>query len=317
MSLTRRAFLSAAGAGALLGLLPARAAAQVNWLQNVVDEQVGSRNIGIDVARFVRDGAQVREVYRVGTNQNALRPSASCLKAWVLLYYYTFTPPDAWDDAPGTDPYNVIVNSHNVATGRLIRDVGRYQAFGNDIEKFNDFLIYGMRMEHGISAWNWDSNPVEGIIDGRFAAGGTRVVQAKGTTHEIGNVTTAADTLNGYRELYRRSFALDADPYGGDVVLRRQAALRAMRLLSLPSDAAYEAPLERVLGRGVYIGKDGVLPSDSTTVGRVINDAGMIPMENGVVGLSFFSVAESEFSAVEILRAITRAVYAVEPTLTL
>lgn len=318
MRLSRRDFLRGAGAGALTWWARPAWITAVDALQREIVNQVEGRNIGVDVARLVRDGDEVRELFRVGVNQDALRPTASCFKAWALMYYYAFTPPEVWNDDPDTDPYNVVVNSHNVATGRLIRDVGTYQTFGNHIEKFNDFILYGMRMQHGIASWNWDGNPLVGMVDPRFAAGGERVVRSRGETHEIGNVTTAADTLNGYRELFRRTVATGADAYGGDPTRRRLGALRTMRLLSLPSELeSYEAPIERVVGRGAYIGKDGVLPAGSTSAGRVVNDAGFIPMERGLYALAFFSVAESEFSAIEILRRIVAAMYAAEQSLVL
>ncbi|MEM6284727.1 MAG: hypothetical protein AAF787_21235 [Chloroflexota bacterium] len=318
MTISRRGFLGGMGAGSLVWFTRHAWVQNVDALGQLINREVGARNIGIEVARFIPEGDSVRELFRFGINQNELRPTASCFKAWVVLYYFTFTPEPQWADADGTDTYNVAVNSHNVATGRLIRDTGQYQDFGNDLEKFNDFLIYSMSMEHGIASWNWEGNPLVGFVDGRFAAGPNRLVRAQGTTHEIGNVTTAADTLNGYRELYRRSFAQDADPYGGDPDRRKRTALRTMDLLAKPSDnAEYDSPVERAAGRDVYIGKDGVLPVESTTAGRVINDAGLIPMETGAYGISFFSVAESEFSAIEILRTIVDGIYEVEQSLAL
>ncbi|MEO0562527.1 MAG: hypothetical protein AAF125_10455, partial [Chloroflexota bacterium] len=195
--------------------------------------------------------------------------------------------------------------------GQLIREVGGLQNFGNDLEKYNDFLLYGMKLEHGISSWNWPGNPLVGVIDDRFSAGDERVVQAGGETHAIGNVTTAADTLNGWREMLRRTLATE-DAYTNSPY-RRQAALHALRVLSIPGIDAYSSPIERVIGRGSYIGKDGILPADAVTTGRVVNDAGLIPMGDGMMVVSFFSVRESEFSAIEILREIVAAMHRAEP----
>ena len=315
--ISRRDWFKGLGAGAFLWWSPSAYASAVDELQAVITEQVGRRNMAVDVARFVPGADDVREIYRVGVNQEMLRPSASCFKAWVLMYYYTFVDRYAWQDGPGTDAYNIVVNSHNTAVGRVLREVGEYQSYGNDIEKFNDFLLYSLKLEHGINAWGWDGNPVEGIFDDRFQPGGERRVRSNGELHSVGNVTTAADTLNGYRELYRRTFAADADVFSGNMVARRLGALRALRLLSLPSEADYDSPMERVLGRGVYAGKDGVLPAGDTTAGRVVNDAGVIPLSRGMLGVSFFAVDESEYSVVEIIRAVVRAMYRVERLLVL
>ncbi len=308
-TVTRREFLRGAGAGLLTWFAPRFQV--VDALQREINALVGARNIGVDVARFALDGDTVREVYRVGINQDALRPTASCFKAWLPLYYFNFTPYEDWRDDPDALVYKVAVHSNNVATGQLMQQVGALQNFGNDLEKYNDFMLYGMKLEHGISSWNWPGNPLVGFVDDRFSSGGDRVVRAGGETHNIGNVTTAADTLNGWRELLRRTVATDDTTYT-DNPYRRQAALRALRVLSIPGIESYNSPIERIVGRGVYIGKDGVLPADAISTGRVVNDAGLIPLADGALGISFFSVRESEFSAVEILRAIIQAMYRVE-----
>lgn len=315
--ISRRDWLKSVGAGSLLWWSPSPYVSAVDELQALIEAQVGRRNIGVEVARWVRGGDAVRSIYRVGINQDALRPTASCFKAWVLMYYYTFVAPQDWEDAPGTDAYNIVVNSHNTAVGRVLRDVGEYQSYGNAVEKFNDFMQYSLGLEHGINAWEWDGNPVQGLFDERYQPGEERQVSAGGAQHRIGNLTTAADTLNGYRELYRRTFAADVDIFGGNREARRLGALSALRLLTLPSESDYNSPMERVLGRGVYAGKDGVLRATDTTAGRVINDAGMIPLSNGMLGISVFAVAESEFSVVEIIREIVRGMYRVEQSLVL
>ena len=305
MTLSRRVFLRGIGVGTVLSHVPRLQSPTGDQLQRTIVRAVGERNIAVDVARFVRNGDAVSEVYRVGVNQDVFRPTASCFKAWIPLYYYTFTPQVTWNDEPGSLPYNVVVNSNNVDTGFLLDEVGELQNFGNALEKFNDFLTAGLRLEHGISSWNWPNNPLVGFVDDRFSSGGERMVRSGGELHPVGNVTTAADTLNGYRELFRRTFARE-DSYDPSPQ-RRLGALRTLRLLSLPGDTDYESPMERVVGRGGYIGKDGILPADAISTGRVVNDSGLIPVEDGFIGVAFFSVRESEFSAVEILREIVTA----------
>ena len=307
--LSRREFLRGAGAGTLLWFAPRFQA--VDTLERTINELVGTRNIGVDVARFVLEGNTVREVYRVGINQDALRPTASCFKAWLPLYYFNFTPYEDWVDDSDALVYKVAVHSNNVATGQLMQQVGDLQNFGNTLEKYNDFLLYGMQLEHGISSWNWPGNPLVGLIDDRFSSGGERVVRSGGEDHNVGNVTTAADTLNGWREMLRRTIDTEDNTYT-DNPYRREAALRSLRVLSIPGIESYNSPIERVIGRGVYIGKDGVLPADAITTGRVINDAGLIPLADGALGISFFSVRESEYSAVEILRGIIETMYRTE-----
>lgn len=316
MRLSRRQFLRGSAAGWLATTLPYTPHRQIDAavrLLSQIEDAVGGRNIGVDVARFAQEGETIREVYRVGLNQNALRPSASCFKTWLPLYYYTFTPRLAWDDDPGSLVYNVTVNSSNVDTGRLMLEVGERQSFGNPLEKYNDFLLYGMELEHGISSWNWPGNPLVGLMDDRFSSGGERVVRAGGDVHFIANVTTAADTLNGYRELYRQTIAT-SDDYAPSPD-RRPGALRALRLLSLPGDTDYSSPLERVVGRGAYIGKDGILPESAISTGRVVNDAGLIALDDGMLGIAFFAVRESEYSALIILEAIVKAMLASEAEL--
>jgi hypothetical protein len=309
--ISRRQFLQGAGAGALVWFTPRFQ--PIDQLERDLAQIVGTRNIGVAVGRFAQDGDTLRDVYRAGINADDLRPSASCFKAWLPLYYYNFTPYPDWEDSPSSLVYSATVHSNNVATGRLIRQVGNLQNFGNDLEKYNDFLLYGLKLEHGISSWNWPGNPLVGVIDDRFSSGGDRVVRAGGDTHAVGNVTTADDTLNGWREMLRRAIAT-TDSYT-DSPYRRVAALRALRLLSIPSIPEYNSPIERVLGRSVYIGKDGILPGEAISTGRVVNDAGLIPMENGMMGLSFFSVGESEFAAIEILRDVLTAMYTAEAKL--
>jgi hypothetical protein len=313
MSTSRRDFLRGTGAGAFLWFAPRFQG--VTRLERVMNQAIGSRNIGVAIARFVQEGDDLRDIYRFAVNGDDLRPTASCFKAWLPLYYFNFTPYEEWDDAERTPVYSATVHSNNVATGRLMQQVGALQNFGNDLEKYNDFLLYGMRLEHGISSWNWPGNPLVGVIDDRFSSGGERVVRAGGEVHNIGNVTTANDTLNGWREMLRRTITT-TDVYT-DSPYRRQAALRSLRLLSIPGIPEYNSPMERVLGRGVYIGKDGVLPADSISTGRVVNDAGLIPLDDGMMAVSFFSVGESEFSAIEILRDIVTAMYEAEATLPL
>ncbi|MFZ4813227.1 MAG: hypothetical protein ACOYL5_01730 [Phototrophicaceae bacterium] len=305
---SRRHFLTLMGALALPPLLPG-VPSNAAQLQSTLEDLIGSRNIGVAVGRYLIQDATLIESYRVGINADALRPTASCFKAWIPAYYYTFMPPELWDDGEGAELRSVVQESNNTNTGRILALVGEQQAFGNALEKFNDFLLYGLKLQHGISSWNWPNNPLEGVVDDRFSSGEGRMVAAGGELHAVGNVTTATDTLNGYQALLTRSLPNDAP---NDFARRQEAALRTLDLLALSSTTDYLSPIERILGKDSYTGKDGVLPAEQITTGRVINDAGIIPLREGVAMVSFFSVGESEYSAVEILRGLIAAIFALE-----
>ncbi|MGV2437217.1 MAG UNVERIFIED_CONTAM: HAD hydrolase-like protein [Anaerolineae bacterium] len=88
-------------------------------LQRDLNAIIGEANMGIDVMRLLWNGTQLDEVYRIQHNATQRFPSASCFKAWLTAYYYTFVPPTAWQDQPGTPLYQAIVNSNNTDTGTV------------------------------------------------------------------------------------------------------------------------------------------------------------------------------------------------------
>src|SRR5690606_12123466 len=116
------------------------------------------------------------------------------------LYYFLFTPQDAWEAGEGSALYSTIVFSNNVQTGRVLMDVAdRVEGFGNAIQKFNDFLIYTLGMEHGLHTWQWPNSPTRGIRDPRFPPDDRRSVNVRGVASLVDNVTTAADLIRGWR----------------------------------------------------------------------------------------------------------------------
>lgn len=299
--ITRRDFLARLGAGVATVLAPDSPLPRMrSVLRQAATAAIGSSNMALVLRYFAGN----QERFRIQINEKALFPTASCFKAWLPTYYYTLMPSDTWDDAPGSVPYSVVVYSNNVRTGELMAQVGEQQLFGNALEKYNDFLYTQVGMLHGLNTWNWPGNPLIGLEDTRF---GGRMVYVNAVPHAIGNVTTADDLARGYTYLLGQSLRPDEE------ALEVQAAVRTLQLLSIPDDTGYRSPIERVIGPEIYTGKDGILPTDATTAGRVVNDAGILPVRNGVYVIAFLSVGESEYRAMQALRAILDAVEDVTP----
>lgn len=295
MKPSRRAFLRGVASGMVGWFAPGFPNGSTITLQQDLDAIVGEANIGIDVMRLLWKGEQLHEVYRLQKNPAQLFPSASCFKAWLAPYYYTFVPTDEWQDQDGTPLYNAIVNSNNTETGVVLATVGEFQSFGNAIQKFNDYLQTDLLLQHGIYNWNWAGNPVIGQLDERFAMTEARSVVVRGITHQVANVTSVVDMIRGYQQLLTRAHPADG-------TLRSEIASRSLRLMAIPSDdLEYASPIERVVGRGGYIGKDGALPIGNITAGTVLNDAGILTDERGFTLLAFLCVGESQFTAQNVL----------------
>ena len=291
MKPSRRAFLQQCASAMAGWFAPGFPNGTTVTLQRDLNAIIGEANMGIDVMRLLWNGTQLDEVYRIQHNATQRFPSASCFKAWLTAYYYTFVPPTAWQDQPGTPLYQAIVNSNNTDTGTVLAQVGEFQRFGNAIQKFNDYLTTDLLLQHGIYTWAWEGNPVMGQVDERFAMTAERSVIVRGSPHQVANVTTAVDMLGGYYQLLTRAHPADGS-------LRSQIATRALRLLSIPSDdPAYASPIERVVGRGGYIGKDGTLPLGNLSAGTVLNDVGILTDARGFTLVAFLSVGESQFTA--------------------
>ncbi len=298
--LSRREFLARAGALLLAPTSPTGAARD---LQRALDDLTAGWDMAVMVRRLA--GPSLTVAYEASVNATLLRPIASCFKAWAAYYAFYHTPLGAWNPAPGTDLHSMVVFSNNVATGNVIRDVGAYVRFGNALQKFNDFTTdYGLGLRHGLYNWGWPRNPLIDTFDDRFAPGPGRLVTIRdGTQHTIDNVTTAADLVDGYTRLLRiaRTPGFSREKAAADATLR---------LLALDAGEAYQSVFER--GIGAYTGKDGVLPTDSVSTGRVLNDAGYFEAENGAIVAAFLAVGESESLVVETVAGIGEAIAEIE-----
>lgn len=300
MRLSRRTLLKVllcCGAVALpsyrISAAPGAPAPAISALAADIADIIGRREVGFDLRQV--DPTSGDSYFRVQVNADELYPVASCFKTWVALYYFWNTPQTNWLFEPGSPVHSVVVFSNNTLTGTLLAEVGtQINVYGNAIEKFNDFLIFTVGMQNGLYRWNWGGNPLEGLIDRRFApTQDARYVDVSGTRYVMDNLFTAADLSNGYAFLLREranAAAVDA----------------TLSLCGIPA-TDYVAPIERAFGRS-YTGKDGVLPADLSAVGRVINDAGIIEVGSGTYILSMLCAGEGEFECIMILRQIAERI---------
>lgn len=243
------------------------------------------REMALDFRRINENGGTD---FVIQINQDKLYPVASAFKAFAILYYFMYVPFEDWQFDPESDVYRVAVFSNNTLTGNLITSVRDYApGNGNDIEKFNNFIIDFLGMEEGIYTWNWLNTTTNGVLDDRFRPGGERMVEVYERREFIGNASTAADLAKGW------AFIANAEqhPKWGNEQFR-SAILATRELLSIPANS-YRSPLERVVYGG-YTGKDGTLQVGDISLGRVINDAGYIRVDGVKYVIGFMSTAEGE-----------------------
>lgn len=317
--LTRRDFLRLSlvtGAAALLwqpsrAQTPAPTAVEPPevTLARQISATVDNRAIGVDLRRINQDGS---EQWRIQVNASQLYPVASCFKTFAILYYCWHMPYLLWSSPDEESPlYQIAVNSANLAVNRLFDDVARRIASPsrNPIELFNDFLLETLSLRNGLHRWRWlagsgDSGtapaPTADDFDSRFAPSQTRCVRANGLCYPMDNLFTPADLADGYTLLL-------ADRPFPDVDRSSTAIQVVLDLFSIPA-AGYESPIERAFERG-YTGKDGVLPAADSAVGRVVNDAGMIQLEQGRYVIAYMC-AEGEYAALRALGDIAEALNA-------
>ncbi len=309
--ISRRDLLRGLAAGVAAAALPHRSTAaprkpDPTQLGEAIAQAIGDQDIGFNLRCISGDGS---ELYRVEHNPTALYPTASCFKAFLALYYFWHTPPALWQVERGDPIHQVVVFSDNLLAGRILADVGsRIEVYGNAIEKFNDFLLFTMGLSQGMHRWRWEGNPVEFDVDPRFEPSETRYTQVRGVAHTVDNLTTAHDLVTGYH--FMQQSALLSPPITimtqaptFDALHARAAAQAALNLLSIPAKN-YRSPFERV-GFVGYTGKDGILPSGDITAGNVVADAGILPARHTTRYLmSFLSVGQSEYTAVQTLRLI-------------
>lgn len=313
--INRRQLLRYLLGGAMVAALPGVALAEnarqslppgVDVLDKAIRDAIGNQVMGVDV-RKLDDKMQV--VFELAYNADQLYPVASCFKAFLVYFYFWNMPPEQWKTDRDSDAYRVAVFSDNVRSGFLMRDAAAYvDVYGNIIEKFNDCLLYNLGMTQGMHTWKWEGNPLIGITDRRFAPSDTRYINLRGTAHIADNLTTAADLATGYTFLAQAAAGtLAPKPMNPlfDMARAQRAAQAAIDLLSIPAEN-YKSPIERA-GLAGYTGKDGILPKDDLTVGNVVSDAGIVTVGESRYVLSFISVSQSEFAAVNTLTAIANA----------
>lgn len=261
---------------------------------------IGAQTMALDL-RGLDDDNQT--TLRLTYNETALLPVASCFKAFVALYYFWNVPQHEWRVDENSPLYRMIVVSDNLLTGQVIADVSPYIVFyGNPLEKFNDFLLYTMGLKNGLYTWKWEGNPIMGYIDNRFAPSAERYTLVGGIQHSVDNLMSAEDLANAY------AFMLNPP---GDVPGAAFAAESALKMLSIPAER-YQSPFERAGWTG-YTGKDGILQKNDISTGNVVADAGIIPLgetanrnERRYI-LAFMSAGQTEYSAINTLRAISEA----------
>lgn len=307
--LSRRAFLRLFGGGlAALAVAehtawarkpPAREAR----LRQSVLALLAGRDLGFDL-RCV-DPADATEFLRIDHNADRLYPVASAFKVLVTLYYLWHTPRDEWWTDEGSPVYSVTVYSNNTLTGTLLQQVGqRFDFFGNDIQKFNDFLIFTLGMENGLHSWNWPGSPTEGQTDSRFSPSDERFVQVNGTRYRMDNLFTAADLARVY------ALIINPDAYLRDIDIPYDAIDMTRQLCAIPTPG-FPAPIERAFPQG-YSGKDGTLPASDSAIGRVIVDAGIVEIGPSTYIISYMGGGEGEYFAIGFLRQLARLLFEYE-----
>jgi hypothetical protein len=301
MYLNRRRFLEILGAGTIV--LPLKLQTgdwgtetpEVTAMREYLEEVIGGLNMALDFRCF-HDNRD--EQFRIQINAFNLMPVASCFKAWVVLYYFLNTPANEQDITEFSPVYQMAVNSSNVDTGIVLLDVAeRITGRGNAIEKFNDFLTIRIGMANGLHSWNWSDSPTIGLTDPRFAPTAQRLVYFAGQGYPIDNAFTAADLARGYDFLVRgETFTQSSE---------LKTAIQATRAPLSIRGSNYSSPIERAYN-GDYIGKDGILPSADTPIGRVVDDAGIIIIGDHTYLISFMSAGESESTAVDVLGEVVQ-----------
>lgn len=259
-----------------------------NNLRDRLELLIQNKNAGFSLRRL---NPTTGEEIILGINQEKKFPTASSFKAMVLLAYLTFVPVEEWDIDKGSKAYNMIVYSHNLATGDLL-----YNAFANHpnvingesnpIIEFNNFLRDKFGIENGmISEWGFGSK-VEGMIDTRFS---NQTVNIGESDVPVSNLTTTDDLCKIYSQLSR---IVDSE--------NQQKANDLFYLLSTIVDPRYFSPLERTSPH--FFGKDGYLTdSDLPGTGPTKIDAGNFLLSNGeILSVSLATTNVSETLANQI-----------------
>lgn len=298
MSISRRTFLTAlAGAsvalstGGLTLAAPGRPSARLTTLSAAIADVIGPLAIGLDIRQI--NPQTGTEYFRIQVNADQLYPVASCFKTWLALYYLWYTPVETRTYTEGSPVHSTVVYSNNTRTGELIAQVGQQiNRYGNALEKFNDFLLFNIGLKNGLYRWGWEGTPVQDLTDNRFLPSlRDRYINIRDDRYLMDNLFTASDLADGY------AFLLHPTDEQYD-----EAAALTLDLCAIPAPD-FPAPIERSFDRA-YIGKDGVLPADGSTIGRVINDAGIITIGESTYLIGYLCAGEGEWVGINILREI-------------
>jgi hypothetical protein len=265
-------------------------------LRQRLDELLGNSYSGFSL-RLLNSSNEVED--EVTLSPDRLLPVASAFKSAVLLYYLTYVPKENWQLDKGTMAYNVIVYSHNRATGNLLHLAAQAQRRAdselthsnkNDVELFNDFLK-SLGLEGGwLSAWDFESN-ISGQRDTRYA---NRTISVSGRNPMISNLVTARDLMNFYastvNDKNHPAWVLDPE------------ILQTFRFMCGIIDPQYQSPFERSFYGYEIIGKDGYLEPDGIEgflSARV--DAGAMSFPDGhtlVIAAGTFNISEAAINSV-------------------
>lgn len=252
---------------------------KLDMLRTYLENLIKGRNAGF----FMEIISPNRERSRIGINEEAQFPVASAFKAFVLGAYLNIVPQEKWKIDKGTDVYNMIVYSHNRATGNVIHDIAqhlrnnaKYNPSRNDIELFNDYLE-SLGLPRVLYSWGFNS-PIEGMID----RNGGNTVLARGATLRQINAISMKDLAKGY-EVFLHA---------------EQTKSELFRYMLSLVDYRYLSPLEEQFP--YFFGKDGYLEpssfySDSRPLGSTRIDAGAFFLQDGSLAiLSMATFDESE-----------------------
>ena len=269
-------------------------------MQDALVDMISERKMALDFRCINR---RQDELFRIQINAYDLFPVASCFKAMIVLYYFLNTPEEEWEADPFTPLYRMAVLSDNIATGTVLDNVSRrVEGSGNAIEKFNNFLRVRIGLINGLHTWNWEGSVTVGLSDPRYAPSINtgRVVWKGDRYYQVDNVFNAADLSRSYDFIVRGEHFSSSETF-------RAAARATKALLSIPAGSGYRSPIERVFAPG-YMGKDGILPTADLEIGRVVNDAGALMVDDHTYIVAFMSAGESETVALNVLGELVRQI---------
>lgn len=251
-----------------------------------IENILGSHHASFEL-RLLRQGAVIDQISYGLENQI---PTASAFKSAVLGWYLSTVSPDNWEIDKGDDAYNMIVYSHNSATGRILHQTAESarqdQTISgelSDIELFNNFLER-LGLEGGwIASWGFNS-PTTGQIDPRFTG---RLLASGSSEYRIDNLVSIPDLVDFYQTV--------SDPHS-DIWENNLEAYQAFRYLSGIIDPVFAVGMKNEFYGLNVLGKFGYLEPESLSRGSTVLDAGEIQLSEDVsivLGAGTFNASES------------------------